>query len=354
MPDVEVKAPSNVKFSGEHSVVYGGPSLSAAIELYATAKVEDVASNTIDIILKDLGLSISLDAGTLRALYDDYSKRDTKTSEDLIKYIYKNQAIGINLLPYATIASRLLYGYGIKVLGKRVVITSEVPMQKGQASSAICSTSFATALIASSGKKIDDQIAIDIARDGERVIHKVETAGRMDVGPAYFGGYVTFSSSEGVRREEIATKVSVVVFDVGPKPSTAEMVKKVRDLYNKDITGTTKILREMDDCVLRCIESLKRNDLKELGKQMSRNHALLKNLGVSSERMDNAVSIALSNGAYGAKLCGGGGGGIGMALAGSSSEATKIAKELKNSGIEAYEARIAMKGARDSVKRGKI
>ena len=36
----EVKAPANIKIGGEHSVVYGGPSLSAAISLYATSTVE--------------------------------------------------------------------------------------------------------------------------------------------------------------------------------------------------------------------------------------------------------------------------------------------------------------------------
>jgi mevalonate kinase len=349
MDDLEVKAPANIKIAGEHSVVYGGPSLSVAIGLFATARISDSGTDLLEMVLKDLNISKTLDAAELRRLYKEYGSRDTGKPEGIAHYIAKNEEdIGKKMLPYATIAARLFGKYEVNVLGKRMIIHSDVPMQKGYASSAICSAAFTMALIRASGKKLDDQTAIDIIRDGDRIVHMTETAGRIDVGPAYFGGFARFSSSEGVKREEISTPFDIVVIDTGPKPPTAEMIKKVRDLYNKDTEGTTSILRKIDDCVERGTAALKRGDLRELGKQMSRNHELLKALGVSSEGLDKAVSIAVLNGAYGAKLCGGGGGGMAVAIVNGASEATRVVDALKANGFDAYVTSITLKGARDS------
>lgn len=348
MDEIVVKAPANVKIAGEHSVVYGGPSLAVAIELFATARISDSGTDKLEIVLKDLKLSRSFDAKELESLYKEYSTRDTSKPDGIARYVAKNeQNVGSKILPYATIAARLFGNYGISMLGRRVVIHSDVPVQKGYASSAICSAAFAMALVRASGKKIDDQTAMDVIRDGERIVHKAETAGRIDVGPAYLGGFARFSSSEGIKKEKISTQIDIIVIDTGPKPPTAEMVGKVRALYNKDTEGTTKILRKIDECVEKGISALKSGNLRELGKQMSRNHELLKELGVSSEGLDRAVSVAVKSGAYGAKLCGGGGGGMAVALV-NGAEAPKVVAALKANMFDAYLTSIALKGARDS------
>ena len=278
--------------------------------------------------------------------------KDVKSS--LLKYIAKNEHIGKDMLPYATIASRLFVQYGMNPFGKKVTISSDVPMQKGYASSAVCSTAFTMVLLNSEDKKLDDATSIDIARDGERIVHKNEGAGRMDVGPAYFGGYAVVNLPEGIKRAEIATKINIVVFDTGPKPPTSVTVGAVRALHDKNPNETDKILREIDDCVLKCIDALQKNDMKALGKQMFRNHLLLKKLGVSSEGLDKAVSVAMSHGAYGAKLCGGGGGGMGIALVDSAIGAQKVIGALKANGFDAYEVKISLKGSSNNPNRRKI
>jgi hydroxymethylglutaryl-CoA reductase (NADPH) len=341
----EAMAPANIKIAGEHSVVYGGPSLSVAIEKYATARAEKTSSDGLEIVLKDLGSSATFDLKTLKELYQNYSKRDIKAPDGLTKYI-DSCSIAKDILPYATIAARLYGEHGVSPMGRRVVIHSELPVQSGYASSAVCSTAFAIALLKAAGKKLDDATAIDVIRDGERIVHKSETAGRMDVGPAYFGGYATFSSSDGVKKADISTKIKVVMMDTGPKPPTAVMVKKVRDLYNKDTAGTSVILKQIDQCVVDCMESIRKGDLKEAGKRMSRNHELLKALGVSSDKLDDATAIAVKNGAYGAKLCGGGGGGVAAALVDSDTTAGKVITALKDKGYVAYSVDVSLRGAK--------
>ncbi len=356
MEKVVVRAPAYVKISGDHSVVYGGLSLSAAIERYATATVEEVGGEHLEIVLEDLGISSSFDAKKLSELYKEYLPRDTTNSNALSIYISSHKSIDREILPYATIAARLFEEHvfgtnssGAGIFGKKITIHSDVPIQKGYASSAICSTAFTIALAKASGIRLEDQEAVDICRDGDRIIHGVETAGRMDVGPAYYGGYAMFSADQGVRKADISTKINIVIIDTGPKPPTSEMVRKVRDLYNSDTARTKKILAEIDDCVIKCIDSLRIGNIEELGRQMSRNHELLRKLGVSSESLDRAVSIAMTNGAYGAKLCGGGGGGMSMALVKDSSIANKVINALKEDGFGAFNVNVSFEGAKDAM-----
>lgn len=353
MGSVKVKAPSNIKISGEHSVVYNGPCLSAAIPIYATASVSDTLTDRLEIVLKDLDISTSFDEGAMRSLYKEYKTRniapkdvDDKTPTDLVKYINGHTWIRKEVLPFATIAARLLVEQGIGVLGRKVIIHSEVPIGKGYASSAVCSTSFTMGLLKSFGRELDDQTAIDISRDGERIVHGIETGGRLDVGPVYFGGYVTYSKDDGIQRQDIDTQLNMVVIDTGPKPPTAQMVQKVRNLRASDQAGTDKILREMDSCVLQGIVALKRGDIEGLGTQINRNHELLRRLGVSSMGLDKATSIANEAGAYGAKLCGGGGGGMGMALVKDGSAAEKVISALKENGFESFNISVTPKGAK--------
>jgi mevalonate kinase len=62
------------------------------------------------------------------------------------------------------------------------------------------------------------------------------------------------------------------------------------------------------------IETLKREDLEELGFLFNLNHELLSALGVSNEALDKLVYAAQRAGAFGAKLTGAGGGGCMIAL----------------------------------------
>ena len=149
MVNVEVKSPSNIKISGEHSVVYGGPCLSAAIPIYATASVKDRDTGKLEIFLNDLDMHASFDATALRSLYAEYCKRDVtpKKVEDtaptgLVKFVESHKEITKEMLPYAVIASRLLAEQDVDVINKEITIRSNVPIGKGYASSAVSSTFF--------------------------------------------------------------------------------------------------------------------------------------------------------------------------------------------------------------------
>ncbi len=61
------------------------------------------------------------------------------------------------------------------------------------------------------------------------------------------------------------------------------------------------------------VTSLKENNLNELGSLMLKNHELLRQIGVSTEKIDLLIKEAKKT-AYGAKITGAGGGGCIIAL----------------------------------------
>lgn len=354
MPTTTVRAPGNIKLAGEHAVLEGHLALSAAIESHhATARVERGEPGTLKLTLRDLGAAATLDLRSLTELYEAYRKIDKNNpalgNPELIRYIEEKGAkFGECILPYATIAAVLLNQQGINPLGKHITIESNVPVKKGCGSSTACSTSFAVLLIGLSGKVLSDVKVINYAREGDRILHGNVCAGGIDVPPAYYGGYTSYEAGLA-RKEGIATNAKYILMDTGPKPHTSDMIHRVEELRRRDPAVTRRIMDEIGNCTRECMAALKEGNLKRLGVAMQENHELLRKLGVSSERLDLAVSIAVANGAYGAKLSGGGGGGIGIALVGPSSDSGKIIKALEKAGFWATLTSISMKGAKDSL-----
>ncbi len=173
---MEVRAPAVIKLLGEHAVVYGKMSLAVAISLYANANTSVGKANAFAIELKDFKKSFEFSEDEMRKIHSDYVGRN-----DINSYVGEHYGKYGDALPYITIASRLLVEHGAPLFGRKVSIESGIPVQKGLASSAACSTAFAVALLSSSGIRPDDAEIIEIARDGDRVIHKNEGAGRIDV-----------------------------------------------------------------------------------------------------------------------------------------------------------------------------
>ncbi len=339
---IEVTAPAVVKLFGDHAVLYGGISVAAAIELRSKVMIEKDESeeSMLSIELQDLHSKASFDAQDLGKLYSSYESRDTSSTNRFSEYIAKNAEVNVNMLPSATIAAWLFEEYGANVLGKRVRITSNVPIQRGFASGAVCSTGFTVGMLKATGIKLSDMEIVDIARHGERVSHASEGAGKIDVATSYFGGYV--STIEGGSREQVNMKFNIVIIDTGPKKSTAEMVRKVREQYDSDRESTQDKINRINECTRNGLDALRRKDMGRFCICISKTQELLKELGVSSEDLDRAVEIAKKEGAY-AKLSGGGGGGGAIAI---TDKPDKLIKVMKDNGFGALKAEVSLDGAK--------
>ncbi|MGC9157328.1 MAG: mevalonate kinase [Candidatus Micrarchaeia archaeon] len=326
---MKVSAPATVKLFGEHAVVYGRLSLAVAVDLYAQAEVTEIESG-IELVLPDLAKKQSFTGKQLLGLYESFMSR-----KSIADYLASNSAI--DQLPFATLLAVIYAEYGIE--GKRIKLSSQIPMQKGFGSSAAIATAMATALLAGGEK---DRGIIEAARTSEIVMHKSEGAGRIDIPTSYFGGFVSFSQKEGARRLDISTNLDLLAIDTGPKKSTAETVGHVAELYQQDKKGVEQIFDKIEGCTKRGIKSLEEGNVAEAGRLMYENQEYLAKLGVSSERLDKAIAIAKKNHSPGAKLSGGGGGGMAIAL-----NSANLKAALESAGFKCQELKVSFKGAKD-------
>ncbi len=317
---MEEKAPGVVKLFGEHAVVHGSRGLSAAVSVFATAKIEPNNGNELVIRLSNLdGMSASLSKEMLDDIYKEYASR-----ESILAYKKRLAMFDANLLPYITIAARLQSEFMASLIGYDISISSEIPRQKGLASSAACSTAFTKVILHNAGIALPDEAVIDIARDGDRVVHENDNAGRVDVPPAYYGGIVKVTKEDFVPLK-IKSELRLMLIDTGPKKPTSETVGNVTNLFKTNKEYAQSLCDQIDECVGLGIDALMNNDAKAIGRYMYKDQELLKELGVSSESIDDAVDISRETGMLGAKLSGGGGGGIVVAVPGE-----KISNEFYN------------------------
>jgi mevalonate kinase len=347
MSDVYATAPGAVKLYGEHVVLYGKSSAAIAVDPRAKVYVKDTVSKGIEFRLDDLGEYGAFTKNQLQELFLKYKSFKEDKSAKIGEFVSSTTASGVSakVLPYAIIAGRIMMEYGTGISGKTVGISSDIPISKGFASSAACSVAFTAAMAKSLGIDIPSEKFIDMARDGERIVHKNSLAGKIDVNSSFYGGCVVYNDSNGVVRETVPEGMHMLVVDTGPKKPTSETVAAVRSRLEKDEAGTKRIFDMVEECTTNGIEALKNGDIAEVGRYMYRNQELLKDLGVSNEGLDSVVKLSKKLGAYGAKLSGGGGGGIAIVLA---EDLPRLSKEFSSLNLKVYEVDVSYKGVKTS------
>ncbi len=159
---------------------------------------------------------------------------------------------------------------------------------------------------------------------------------------SFYGGFVSFSSETGARKEQLGAITNLLLIDTGPKKSTATTVGHVSELYNNDRSNTEKLLGGIDACSRSGIAALAKGDMAVFGKCMYDDHELLRKLGVSSEGLDMVVEYAKEAKAYGAKLSGGGGGGLAIAV---DNDLASLEGMLSSKGFSVSKAAVSSIGA---------
>ncbi|MGC8537509.1 MAG: mevalonate kinase [Candidatus Micrarchaeia archaeon] len=364
MSESKASAFGVVKLYGEHAVVYGYHSAAVTIGRKVDAKISDADIDGIEFHLDDLKQKNSFSIEYISRLFKDYKKAkaadrielesiDKEHRNNHISSFVENAAkngVQLGMLPYIIIAGRVMDEFDADVSGKMMTISSDIPISRGFASSAACSTAFAVALTNSLGVSTDDEKLIDIARDGDRVIHKNYSAGKIDVNASFYGGCILYNDKDGVVKEDVPPNLRLLIVDTGMKKPTSETVGIVAKHYKDDPVGTTLIFEEIDRCTIDGVSALKKGDLSTVGKLMYRNQEYLKKLDVSSPGLDTTVSESRKMGAYGAKLSGGGGGGIAIVLA---KDPKQLSEKFSSDGLKTYLLSVLKEGTRDYVKRAK-
>jgi len=139
------------------------------------------------------------------------------------------------------------------------------------------------------------------------------TGSGFDVAAAVYGGTLYYVKNKVI--EPLAIKdMPLVVGYTGVKVNTPTLVADVAAKRAKESGKVERILVAIAKIVEEAKDKMIEGDWQRVGRLMDFNQEYLRDLGVSSEKLETMISAAKSAGAWGAKLSGAGGGDCMIAL----------------------------------------
>ena len=230
---------------------------------------------------------------------------------------------------------------------------------KGVGTSSSLGAAFAAGLLALAGKRASARKIFLSAQAGDTVAHEGKASG-IDARAVSYGKPTVFQRkfappqfSARSAKFALPPGCSLILIDTckGKKGSTAAMLAAfalsfgISTLPAAASEEKRKEVRAEFAPILK--SALAAATAQELGKAMDDNHIMLRMRRVSSQGIDSAVSAALSAGAYGAKLTGGGGeGGAALALC-DSVRLQQISRAISEAtGFECHSFSLAKEGAK--------
>jgi mevalonate kinase len=290
---------------GEHAVVYGVPAIAAGLDKGARAEARATSRSSLTLGERKLELPAtraaleSDEALAFRALLESLSAPPTSVSIQL------DIAPGVGLGASAAIA----------VACAKAVYELVHP-----------------------GAPLDESAVVKAAKAWESVFHGAPSG--IDAAAAYFGGCFRFTKADGPRPLKLGAPLVVAVALAGPAASTRVMVDQVRRLRDQKRELFDKTLAGIESLVENAVHAIEAGDARGLGELLNYGQMLLSGLFLSTPEIEQAVSVARSAGALGAKLTGAGGGGAVIALS-EPGESGRILDAWRAAGIDGFATTVA-------------
>jgi mevalonate kinase len=236
--------------------------------------------------------------------------------------------------------NRVLKAAGIGTTKTPIKITlgGDLVAASGIGASAASCVAIARALSDEFGLSFSDERVNEVAYEGERAYHG--TPSGADNTAATYGGLLWFVRGKPIERISIRRPVEIVMGNTGLVANTEAAVAGVRERKQKYPEKYNKIFKEAEELAHIARKALVDYDLRAVGKLMDENHRQLQMIEVSCKELDFLVELARANGAYGAKMTGGGLGGNIVALTPGKDLQDKVARAIKKEGFEALMTRI--------------
>ena len=291
---MKASAPAKVILSGEHSVVYGKPAIALAVSPR---------------------IYVSLSEGEPFLSFPSLNVSGPLSSEGSL-FSFFRRGFEVANIPQC-----------------RVDVSSDFPVGAGLGSSAAMACSFLKAAL----PNLESSEIGSLANEMERTVHGNPSG--VDSAVCSSGGLIEFV--RGAISPLEFHEFPLIIGYTGVRGDTLEAVSGVKRLLEQDPLMIKKI-NEMGELTLSVKKALLSGDLSLLGSLMTENHALLKQIGVSSSELDALVDAAISAGALRAKLTGGGKGGCMIAL----SDSEEVFDAISSSGGKPMKAFISKQGVR--------
>ena len=275
------QAHSKIILIGEHAVVYGYPAISLPLlEVEVTCKVVPAESPW--------------------RLYEE----DT-----------------LSMAVYAS-----LEYLDIKESCIRCEIDSAIPEKRGMGSSAAISIAAIRAVFDYYQAELPHDVLEILVNRAEMIAHMNPSG--LDAKTCLSDQPIRFIKNVGFTELEMDLSAYLVIADTGVYGHTREAIQVVQS-KGKD---ALPFLHALGELTQQAEDAIRQKDAEELGQILSQAHLHLKEIGVSSPEADHLVETALSHGALGAKMSGGGLGGCIIALADNLTHAQELAERLEEKG----------------------
>lgn len=270
-----VSAPGKLLLLGEHAVVYGYPCIVTAIDrrMAISVKNTQIATNGI------------------------HSAINNTT------FVEKALEIGTK-------------AWNLPSNGWEAAIEKSFPNTYGFGSSSAVTVATLSALAEAAGKSPTKQELFGLAF---QVVLSVQGVGSgFDVAAAIWGGTI-FYKNKGQLIEEVPFDEKDVSFIVGYtdiKADTTTLIQEVAKKKREYPQKVEKIFQGIEKLVVEAKQRIQEKDWERVGRLMDFNQEYLRDLGVSSQKLEDLIVAAKKAGAWGAKLSGAGGGDCMIALVG--------------------------------------
>lgn len=272
MRQISVSAPGKLMLFGEHAVVYNRPCLVTAV------------SSRMKVTIARTGGRFNIDAPQVK---------DVRFVEEAIHLFQKEFKVGNGLQVKTESQFSCQYGFGSS---SAVTVATLLALSK----------LFDLPLTQKELFNLGYQVTLNIQGVGSG----------FDIAVADYGGTIYFVTG-GKTIEPLKNKeIPLVVGYSGVKADTPTIVKNLSSKLENS-NSKSKIIKSFDkisEIVEKAKIKLADGNWSVLGSLMNRNHELLKELGVSTGKLDKMCQAAVGAGAYGAKLSGAGGGDCMIAL----------------------------------------
>jgi mevalonate kinase len=282
----ETRAFGKLILFGEHLVVYKAPAIVGAVSAYTDCKLEYLSNSP--------GL---LDVIDNRPAVPNYKIEKKEEGDEAIKLTLAHLGVDPN------------------VRGVRLTFGGDLCCASGIGASAAQVVSLARAVNIADNRCMSDDEINAAGYEGEKGYHG--TPSGIDNTAATFGGLLRFRRTDDAPIFEKITfpaPMRIVYASTGITASTTKVVTDVRMKKEADEVWFEDIMTRYTTIVGDAERAVEKGDLSQIGELMNTNHALLQELTVSCQELDDLVLAARDAGAIGAKMSGTGRGGLMIAL----------------------------------------
>ena len=260
---LKISAPGKLMIVGEHAVVYGQPCIVTAVNERLHVSIEP--SETVQ--------------------FETPHTNDTRFLEAALSVAKKR--------------------FGQEQLSVKIKTYNGFFAVKGFGSSSAVTVATIKALAQFLNQPITDREVFDAAYEAVLSVQGVGSG--FDVAAATYGGTLLFSKGgEVLEPLSLTAPLPLVVGYTGIKADTAGIVKEIAQKRAENSNKVDRIFQAIGELVMQAKASIQNGDIEQVGKFMDFNQEYLRDLGVSSEKLEALISSAKHAGAYGAKLSGAG------------------------------------------------